>query len=71
VLDFYRSTVSPNHYLLQLEIPFVLWTHKLWWDSPDSDRHVTYSTCDFPVEDCEPLEDYLEEMILTDGSGIS
>jgi hypothetical protein len=30
------------------------------WDSPDSERHVSYATCDFPVDDCEKLEQYLD-----------
>eukprot|EP00980_Cylindrotheca_fusiformis_P008719 scaffold1868_cov193-Cylindrotheca_fusiformis.AAC.4 len=32
------------------------------WDSPDSERHASYATCDFPVEDCEKLEKYLDEI---------
>jgi hypothetical protein len=32
------------------------------WLQPDSERHESYSTCDFPVEDCDPLNDYLEEI---------
>ena len=27
---------------------------------PDSDRHASYSTCDFPVDECEELEAFLE-----------
>jgi hypothetical protein len=30
------------------------------WDRPDTERHATYSTCDFPIEDCENLQQYLE-----------
>ena len=30
--------------------------------SPDSERHQSYSTCDFPVEDCEQLQNYLDEI---------
>ena len=32
------------------------------WLAPDSDRHSSYATCDFPVEDCKVLQDYLEEI---------
>lgn len=32
------------------------------WDAPDFDRHQAYATCDFPVEDCEQLQEYLEEI---------
>jgi len=30
------------------------------FDNPDSDRHPAYATCDFPVDDCEELESFLE-----------
>lgn len=36
------------------------------WNAPDSERHATYATCDFPVEDCERLEEYLEDLGLHD-----
>ena len=32
------------------------------WEQPDSDRHATYATCDFPVDECETLESYLQEI---------
>jgi hypothetical protein len=32
------------------------------WDAPDFDRHQSYATCDFPIDDYEPLQDYLEEI---------
>lgn len=32
------------------------------WNAPDSNRHASYATCDFPVEDCESLESYLNEI---------
>lgn len=32
------------------------------WDSPDSERHASYATCDFPVEECDKLEQYLESI---------
>lgn len=32
------------------------------WDSPDFNRHQTYATCDFPIEDCETLSVYLEDI---------
>jgi hypothetical protein len=35
------------------------------WDRPDSDRHASYATCDFAVEDCTILEDYLEKIGFT------
>lgn len=30
------------------------------WSKKDSERHVSYSTVDFPIDDCPVLEDYLE-----------
>lgn len=32
------------------------------WTCKDSERHVSYSTADFPIEDCQPFEKYLEEI---------
>lgn len=33
------------------------------WTAPDDERHVSYPTCDFPVDDCEALETYLQTTI--------
>ena len=30
------------------------------WQQPDAQRHVTYPTCDFPVDQCTALQQYLE-----------
>ena len=32
------------------------------WEQPDMERHSTYSTCDFPVEDNEDLASYLADI---------
>lgn len=32
------------------------------WDRPDFTRHTSYATCDFCVEDCPPLESYLQSI---------
>jgi len=32
------------------------------WDQPDLERHSTYSTCDFPIEDNEDLASYLHDI---------
>lgn len=34
------------------------------WNSPDNNRHHTYATCDFPLDECESLSAYLEEIDL-------
>jgi predicted 2-oxoglutarate/Fe(II)-dependent dioxygenase YbiX len=31
------------------------------WGQPDVARHASYATCDFPVEECETLDAYLQE----------
>lgn len=31
------------------------------WEQPDAARHESYATCDFPVEECETLDTYLQE----------
>jgi predicted 2-oxoglutarate/Fe(II)-dependent dioxygenase YbiX len=36
------------------------------WQQPDVQRHATYPTCDFPVDQCAPLQQYLEEEIQFD-----
>ena len=37
------------------------------WSRKDSDRHVSYSTVDFPIEDCADLEEYLEKLEFEQG----
>jgi hypothetical protein len=32
------------------------------WEQPDQDRHATYSTCDFPVQECQTLQIYLSDI---------
>lgn len=32
------------------------------WETPDGKRHASYPTCDFPVDDCQNLETYLESI---------
>ena len=32
------------------------------WDRKDSDRHAAYATCDFPIEECDSLSSYLEDI---------
>ncbi|CAB9526724.1 P4Hc [Seminavis robusta] len=36
------------------------------WESPDQERHATYSTCDFPIQDNRDLSDYLTSIQLDD-----
>jgi hypothetical protein len=32
------------------------------WARPDSDRHVTYATVDFPIDSCDSLTEYLDSL---------
>jgi hypothetical protein len=32
------------------------------WETPDSERHQSYATCDFPIDDCETLETYFQDI---------
>ena len=32
------------------------------WEQPDQERHATYATCDFAIEDCDSLESYLKSI---------
>ncbi|GAX10420.1 hypothetical protein FisN_21Lu122 [Fistulifera solaris] len=32
------------------------------WDRPDFTRHASYATCDFCIEDCPPLQSYLQSI---------
>lgn len=32
------------------------------WDAKDTERHVSYSTADFPLEDCPAMQEYLDEL---------
>jgi len=34
------------------------------WEQPDQERHATYSTCDFAVDECGELVSYLDEIAL-------
>ena len=36
------------------------------WDRPDSERHATYATCDFPIDECSALADFFEEIEFDD-----
>lgn len=36
------------------------------WEQPDQDRHSTYATCDFPIDDCESMDVFLEEVGFTE-----
>lgn len=32
------------------------------WETPDGERHASYPTCDFPIDECDDLQDYLDSI---------
>lgn len=32
------------------------------WESRDSERHASYATCDFPIDECQSMQDYLNSI---------
>ena len=54
-----RSLLSDQEVERALEIAIDYAEANNRFDSPDSDRHVSYATCDFPVDDCDELETFL------------
>jgi hypothetical protein len=33
------------------------------WERPNQERHASYATCDFAIEECETLDSYLQEIV--------
>jgi len=57
-----RSLMSKEESKTALDLAIGHATSTGRWEKPDFDRHVSYATCDFPVEDCEKLENYLKDI---------
>ena len=55
-----RSLLSDEEVNRALDIAIDFAEATSRFDSPDSDRHVSYATCDFPVDECDELETFLE-----------
>jgi len=55
-----RSLLSDNQVKKALKLSIDYAESNGRFASPDSDRHASYSTCDFPVDECEELEAFLE-----------
>jgi hypothetical protein len=36
------------------------------WEQPNQERHASYATCDFAMEECETLDSYLQELNFDD-----
>jgi predicted 2-oxoglutarate/Fe(II)-dependent dioxygenase YbiX len=52
-------TDSESAKCLQLATDYAVETGR--WEQPDAARHASYATCDFPVQECDALDTYLQE----------
>lgn len=57
-----KTLLSPDETDKCLQIATEYATTTGRWDRPDFTRHASYATCDFCVEDCTPLETYLQSI---------
>ncbi len=55
-----RSLLSDQEVSRALEIALNYAQQNSKFQSPDDDRHVSFATCDFPVDECEELETFLD-----------
>lgn len=55
-----RSLLSDEEASRALEISLDYAKENNKFQSPDDDRHVSFATCDFPVDECQPLETFLD-----------
>jgi hypothetical protein len=61
-----RSILNENEAAVCLQLATNYASTTGCWDQPDFDRHASYATCDFAVEECESMDAYLEEIDFTD-----
>lgn len=59
-----RSVLSDNETAHSLKLAKDYAATTGCWEQPDQERHATYSTCDFAVEECDALVSYLDEIAL-------
>ena len=57
---YVRSLLSDEEVGMALKLAIDYAEENGRFDNPDSDRHVSYATCDFPVDECDQLESFLE-----------
>jgi hypothetical protein len=57
-----RSLLTPQEAMKACTISQDYATQTNAWDTPDGVRHASYPTCDFPVDDCDALAEYLEQI---------
>ena len=55
-----RSLLSDDEVDMALKLSIDYAESNGRFDNPDSDRHQSYATCDFPVDECDELESFLE-----------
>jgi hypothetical protein len=56
-----KSVLSDSESAKCLELATTYATESGCWGQPDIARHSSYATCDFPVEECDTLDTYLQE----------
>jgi hypothetical protein len=54
-----RNVLSENEVQKCLLLAQQYATMTQCWDVPDTQRHLSYSTCDFPIDACNKLQNYL------------
>jgi hypothetical protein len=57
---YIRSLLSDEEVGMALKLAIDYAEENGRFDNPDSDRHVSYATCDFPVDECDQLDSFLE-----------
>jgi hypothetical protein len=56
-----KSVLSDAEAAKCLQLSTAYATESGCWGQPDAARHAVYATCDFPVEECDTLDAYLQE----------
>jgi len=57
-----HDLLTPPQLKRVLELSYEHNTTTNCWSQPSIERHATYATCDFAVDECAALSDYLEEI---------
>ena len=57
---YVRSLLSDDEVGMALRLAIDYAESNGRFDNPDEERHVNYATCDFPVDECDELESFLE-----------
>ena len=57
-----QPLLTPEEASRCLELARVYAAETGCWERKDSDRHAAYATCDFPIDECDSLSAYLEDI---------